>query len=282
LAILPAEPADVLRLACRIRRGGVEPVGRSLTMSELPPTGAKTPEITDRMGAPLPKRFYTAVTLDAVAGGYRILLDGRPVKTPRKSVVTADTKPLAEAIAAEWAAQVTVIAPATMPVTTLVCTALDAVAGQEAAVRAEIVQYAGSDLLCYRAEAPEGLVAAQAQHWDPVLAWAAARFGAHFSTTVGLMPVAQPAEVKTGIAAAVSDLPALPLAAVHVLTTIFGSTLLALAVQRAHLPFEAAWAAAHVDEDWQISLWGRDDEADARRARRLREARAAAFVLRQV
>jgi chaperone required for assembly of F1-ATPase len=244
-----------------------------------PPTGAKPPTITDRMGKPLPKRFYTAVTVAAGAAGQRVLLDGRAVKTPRKAELVVASAVLAAAIAAEWAAQVDVIAPATMPVTTLVCTALDAVAGQEALVRAEIVNYAGSDLLCYRAAAPVGLAAAQARAWDPVLVWAKAALDTPFVATVGLTHVAQPPAVAVRMAAALAAVPALPLAAVHVLTTLTGSALLALAVQRRFLTLEAAWAAAHVDEDWQISQWGEDHEAALRRTRRLREARAAALVL---
>jgi chaperone required for assembly of F1-ATPase len=247
-----------------------------------PLTGAKPPTITDRMGKPLPKRFYNAVTVSGGPGSYRILLDGRVVKTPRKAELLIGSDVLARAIADEWIAQVDVIAPATMPLTTLLCTALDAVAGREAEVRAEIVKYARSDLLCYRAEIPIGLAAAQAEHWNPVLAWAKTEFGVPFVTAIGMVHVAQPAGALDAVADAVAGLAALPLAAVHVLTTITGSALLALAVQRRHLTIETAWAAAHVDEDWQIAQWGEDDEARARRARRLRDAKGAAFVLMQV
>ncbi len=244
-----------------------------------PPTAhAKAPTITDRMGQPLPKRFYKLVTVTGEPGAYRILLDGRAVKTPRKAELLIALEPLAHAIATEWAEQVSVIAPATMPLTTLVCTAVDAVAGKEPEVRAEIVKYAGSDLLCYRAEVPAGLAAAQAKLWNPVLAWAKRELGATLVTTVGMVHVAQSADALAAIADAVADLPALPLAAVHVLTTITGSALLALAVQRRHLPLETAWAAAHVDEDWQSAQWGEDDEARGRRVRRLRDAAAAAVV----
>jgi chaperone required for assembly of F1-ATPase len=244
-----------------------------------PPTGAKPPTLRDRIGKPLPKRFYSAVTVGIGPDGYQILLDGRAAKTPRKADIVAVDERVAQALADEWAAQRDVIAPATMPLTTLVCTALDAVAGQEASVRAEIAAYAASDLLCYRCEIPLGLAAAQARSWDPVLAWAEARLGTPFTTAVGLIHVAQPAAVQSGMARALADIAALPLAAVHVLTTITGSAVLALAVQLRHLDLDAAWTAAHVDEDWQIAQWGEDDEARLRRERRLRDARAAAFIL---
>jgi chaperone required for assembly of F1-ATPase len=182
-------------------------------------------------------------------------------------------------MAAEWSAQREHIDPAQMPLTTLACSALDAVSGAEAAVIDEIVKYAGSDLLCYRADAPEGLVLAQARHWDPVLAWSARDLGACFNTATGLIHVAQPAAMPDQIRVALAGYDALAVAAVHVLTSIMGSTVLALAVARGHLGLDAAWAAAHVDEDWQIARWGCDAEAQARRAYRYSQARAAALVL---
>lgn len=228
---------------------------------------------------PLPKKFYKEVSIGESERGYGILLDGRRVRSPKKCELAVSTRALADGLAREWAAQVDIIDPAEMPLTTLVFTAIDAVAGSEAAVAAEIVRYAGSDLLCYRAEAPAELVKTQALHWDPVLRWAEDAIGARFVVSTGLMPVAQPQASSAAVAAEIAGLPALQLAGLHVLTTLTGSALLALAVHRGHLSLDAAWAAAHVDEDWQIAQWGEDAEARDRRSRRLREARAAAALL---
>ncbi len=228
---------------------------------------------------PLPKRFYRDVTVAETDSSFAILLDGRKVRTPRKQVLTLPSQSLAADVAREWSAQVDVIDPAKMPLTTLVFTAVDAVAGSEEAVAAEIVKYAGSDLLCYRAESPVELVRTQALHWDPVLRWAEQTIGARFIVATGMMPVDQPAEVATAVAQAIAGLPTLKLAGLHVLTTMMGSAILALAVCHGHLSLDAAWAAAHVDEDWQIAQWGEDAEAQKRREVRLREARAAAAVL---
>ncbi len=228
---------------------------------------------------PLPKRFYKAVSISTGEATHRLLLDGRGAKTPSKRDLAVASKPLAEQLAAEWAAQGLHIDPATMPLTRLVCTAIDAVQGQEAAVREDVAKYAASDLLCYRADGPDGLVALQSRHWTPVLAWAETELGARFAVAEGLMPVRQPPGSAAKIAAAIAHLPTLPLAAVHVLTTLLGSAILAVAVAKQHLTIEAAWSAAHIDEEWQISQWGTDAEAVARRKQRWSEARAAADVL---
>jgi chaperone required for assembly of F1-ATPase len=156
---------------------------------------------------------------------------------------------------------------------------IDAVADAMEPVADEVVQYLGADLLCYRAEAPDGLVESQTRHWDPVLAWARDTLGARFVLGQGVVHVAQPDET---IAALRATIPAEPwrLGALSVITTLTGSGLLALALERGAIEPEAAWAAAHVDEDWQIAQWGRDDDALERRAYRRAEFEAATTVLR--
>ena len=212
-------------------------------------------------------------------GGYRVQLDGKPVRTPAKALLALPTRALAEAVAGEWAAQREHIDPATMPLTRLANSAIDGVQGREAEVRADIVRYAGSDLLCYRASEPEGLVRRQAEMWDPVLGWARDALGARFAVAEGLMPLAQPDAAISAIAAALEGFDAFSLAALHVMTTLTGSALLALAHARGRLTAEQAWTAAHVDEDWQIGKWGEDAEAAARRQRRWCEMQAAGRML---
>ena len=227
------------------------------------------------------KRFYHGATVGEAGEGFALLLDGKPVKTPARNALAAPTRALAEAIAAEWAAQETVIDPARLPLTRLANAVIDAVAAQAQPFTEEIAKYLGSDLLCYRADAPAGLVERQAQHWDPVLAWAADALGARFVPAQGVMQVAQP---RQAIAAARAAIPAEPwrLGAVASVTTLTGSALLALALACGGIDAEAAWTAAHVDEDWQMQQWGRDELALERRAFHHAEFEAAVKVLRLV
>ncbi len=237
------------------------------------------PKVLGREPArPLPRRFYKTATAGAAAP-FAILLDGRPAKTPKQRPLAVAARPLASAIAAEWDAQATVIDPATMPLTRLVTTAIDAVAGRETDVAAEIVDYAGSDLVCYRAAAPAGLVERQSAAWDPVLTFARAKLGAEFTVATGLVHAAQPAAASAAVAAALEGADALRIAALHTLTTLTGSALIALAHAEGAMTFEQAWGAAHVDEDWQIAQWGADAEAAVRRQARRAEAAAASFAL---
>ena len=168
-----------------------------------------------------------------------------------------------------------------MPLTRLANAVIDAVAEHAPAVVDEIAQYLGSDLLCYRADAPAGLVERQTQAWDPLLAWARDALGASFVQVEGVVFAAQP---RAAIAAARAAIPAEPwaLGAVSSITTLTGSALLALALARDAIDVDTAWAAAHVDEDWQMQQWGRDDVALARHAFRFAEFEAAAAVLKFV
>src|SRR5262249_1785885 len=148
--------------------------------------------------------------------------------------------------------------------------------------RAEIAKYAAGDLLCYRAEGPADLVRRQAEAWDPVLAWAQAALDVHLATGQGIVPVAQPQATVAAVEAALANQDALTLTAHHVMTALTGSAMLALAHARGRLSVEETWAAAHVDEDWQISQWGEDAEAEARRQRRWTEMKAASRLLQLV
>ena len=228
---------------------------------------------------PLPKRFYKSVTVAPRDQGFAVLLDGKGIKTPAKKDFVLPTKALADAIAAEWAAQKERIDPDTMPLTRITNTAIDAVAGHMREVAADIAAFAGSDLLCYRAAAPEGLVARQSAHWSPVLDWARDALGAGLVLAEGVVHVAQPKEAVAGIERALEGLDPFRLASLHVMTTLTGSALIALAHACHRLNLEDAWTAAHVDEDWQIEQWGRDAEADARRMKRFAEFEAASRLL---
>ncbi len=221
------------------------------------------------------KRFYQNATVQAEPAGYSIRLDGRPVKTPGKRPLALPIKALAQAIADEWAAQETHIEPASMPLTKMANTALDAVVGMEAEVAADMASFAGSDLLCYRAAHPLELVERQQAGWDPVLAWANEALGIELKTTTGIMPVAQDAAALEEAHSQAKGFDPLHLTPLHVMTTLTGSMILAIAHAHGRLDAEEAWTLANVDEDWQWSVWGTDEEASERRAKRWSEMTAA-------
>ena len=227
----------------------------------------------------LPKRFYESVAIEGDGDSFALLLDGKRVRTPGKAHLKLPTRALAEAIAEEWRTQEEHIDPATMPLTKLANSAIDGVSGSEADVIGDILNYAGSDLLCYRADGPSGLIEAQQTHWDPVLAWAKSALGAPLMLAEGIVHVAQPQASLDRLREALEARDALSLAALHVMTGLTGSALLALAVALGRMSPEEAWAAAHVDEDWQIRQWGEDAEAASRRAARWRDFAGAARAL---
>jgi chaperone required for assembly of F1-ATPase len=227
-----------------------------------------------------PRRFFLDAGVKETEDGYALVLDGRVARTPGKNRLTHASRALMERVAKEWALQGERLDPAEMPLTRLLNSAIDGVAHTMAETRADILRYVGTDLLCYRAEEPDTLVVRQAHAFDPVLRWAAESLSARFSVTAGIVHVPQPPEALAALDAALDayDDPA-ALAALSVMTTLTGSALLALAVARGFLSPEAAWRAAHVDEDFQAERWGVDAEAMARREARWREFEAAAIVV---
>jgi chaperone required for assembly of F1-ATPase len=228
---------------------------------------------------PQRKRFYARAGVAQSPDGFAITLDDKPVRTPSGRALAAPSPDIAAAIAAEWEAQQEFIHPLTMPLTRLANSVVDAVADRVEAVAADIAKYFESDLLFYRAGHPDGLVAREAAHWDPVLFWAAEALGAHFILAEGIMHVRQPDAAVQAARAALPDDP-WSVAALHVITTSTGSALLALALLRGVLDSDQVWAAAHVDEDWNIEKWGIDEEVAARRAARRVDFAAAVRILK--
>jgi chaperone required for assembly of F1-ATPase len=227
----------------------------------------------------LPKRFYKEVTTKPEGEGVSVRLDGKPVRTPAKVPLVLPNAALAEAVAVEWRAQGERIDPETMPLTKLANSTIDGVRGRKDAVLGDILRYAGSDLVCYRAEGPPGLTVAQAKHWNPVLDFAKDRLAAPLRLGQGVVPVEQPPASLDAIKGRLQTFDAWGLGALYGLTGLAGSALLALAVALKRLSPEQAWEAAHVDEDWQIKQWGQDEEARIRRANRWRDFAAAAHML---
>jgi chaperone required for assembly of F1-ATPase len=212
------------------------------------------------------KRRYSEAGIVAVGDVYAIALDGKAIRTPAKRDLVVPSADLAEAIAAEWQAQGAEVMPHTMPMTRLASTAIDLVAQRREQVVAEIVNYAGSDLLCYRAEQPPELIAREHAAWQPLVDWATLRYDAPLIVTSGILPVRQlPATIRA-FAAAVDAYDPLMLTALHAITTAGGSLVIALAVLEGWLDAAAAFAAAQLDESFEIEKWGEDAEQSERRA----------------
>lgn len=212
------------------------------------------------------KRFYRVASAERTGAGITVVLDGRPVRTPLRKPLHLPTQTLAAAIAAEWEAQGETIEPATMPMTQFASTAIDRVMDRREAVIDEVAAYGDTDLLCYRADGPAELVARQAKTWQPLLDWAAMRFGIALAATEGVIAIEQPSEALATLRGVLAERDAFGLAGLHNLTTGLGSVVLALAVEQQEIDPEAAWQASILDEIWQAEQWGRDEEAENRRA----------------
>ena len=213
------------------------------------------------MSAWQPKRFWQKARVEPCAGGFTVRLDARPVRTPAKAALVVPSLTMASAIAAEWQAQQGTIKPETMPVTRSANAALDKIAPQFAEVAGLIAAYGASDLLCYRATGPAGLVARQAAAWDPMLAWVAEALVAPLAVTTGVTPITQPAASLARLTAKVHACTPVELAALHDLVMISGSLVLGLAVTHGHADARTIWQLSRIDEDWQIEQWGQDHEA---------------------
>ncbi len=226
----------------------------------------------------LPKRFYKAVSIEPVSGLYRVLLDGKPVRTPGRNLLAVAPLRAACALEAEWAGQGEFVDPMTMPLTRLVNSAIDGVSREIKTVKDAVAAFAGTDLTCYRAGEPPRLDGRQRAAWEPVLDWIEERFGIRPVATVGVVAVAQRPDLLAAVRAALPD-DATRLAAIELVTTLTGSVFLALALVEKRLLPDDVWLAAHVDEDWNAELWGADDEARQRRDFRRADFNAAALLL---
>ena len=227
------------------------------------------------------KRFYRETGVDAGEDGFRVLLDGKPMRTPAKATLVVPTRALAEAIAAEWAGvpEKAEINAAHLPLTRLAATGIDRVVSRRDEVIADTAKYAGSDLLCYRATGPDSLVKLQQDRWQPLLDWAAGRHGARLVTAEGIGFVEQADEAKARLGEAVSAHGDLALSALYNLTHTAGSVVIALAVSDSRLDAAGAFTAAQTDELYQVDRWGDDPIAEKQREGVRRDIEAAARFL---
>ena len=230
----------------------------------------------------LPKRFYKQAAVAKRDGSLAVELDGRSVKTPGKNLLAFSSQTVAEAIADEWRDQGERIDPLTMPLTRLANTAIDGVATDMQAVKEDIIRYCGTDMLCYRAGRPQGLIDRQNALWDPLIDWAQAALGVRLALAEGVMHVEQPEGSIAAFSAHIGQVnDPMALAALHVATSTTGSAILATALLKGEVSLDEAWEIAHVDEDWNIAEWGEDEEATQRRAARFVDMKAAVLVLKQ-
>lgn len=218
------------------------------------------------MLAQVRKRFYERVSVEAEEGGFAVHLDGKTLRTPAKKPLILPCRPLADALAAEWQAQGEDIVPATMPLMQLVSTAIDRIVPHRNAVMDEMMRYAETDLLCYRAGHPAELTELQARRWQPLLDWAADQLGAQMVVTEGLMAVPQPTRALLVLRQHLEGLTLWQLTAAQSLTAACGSLVLALATTSGRVAGEVAWELALLDELYQNERWGEDWEATERRA----------------
>ena len=219
------------------------------------------------------KRFWAEVSTSVCEGGYSVTLDGRVLRTPAKLPLVVPTEAAAALLAEEWRAQGEVVVPDTMPATRAANAAIDNVRGQKHEVTLLLVAYGDSDLVCYRASSPEELVALEEQAWDPLLDWAAHRYGCRPLTRSGVMHEPQPKVLLDRLQADIARLNPFELTAFHDLVSMSGSLIIALALIDRYAPPEALWQVSRVDEDWQIAQWGEDEEAA-----HLTEGRRRAFL----
>jgi chaperone required for assembly of F1-ATPase len=211
-------------------------------------------------------RFFEEARVEAGVNGYRLLLDGKPVKTPKGRPLSVPTRALAEALAREWNALGTQVDPARLPLTRLANTAIDGLALNRALVLQDLVRYAGSDLICYRCAEPAALALRQAQAWDPLIVWAAEALDADLVITTGVLHRAQSEDAVDALAGAAWRFDDFALTALHMATGLTGSLVLALALAHGRLDAADAWRLSSVDETFQIEQWGQDEEAQTRAA----------------
>jgi chaperone required for assembly of F1-ATPase len=228
------------------------------------------------------KRFYKRVEVAVEGAAHRVLLDGRPLRTPAKAALALPSARLAEALADEWQAQGDVVRPHEMPLTRLASTAQDRMPALRRAAIEEAVEYARTDLLCYRAAHPIDLVERQQHGWQPLLDWAAEVHGARLEVTTTLMPTDQPEAAVARLCAAVEAQADWPLVGLHALTTALGSLVLGLAVAERRIDAADALAASLLDELFEIERWGQDAETEQRHAALRRDVDAAAAFLERL
>lgn len=212
------------------------------------------------------KRFYKAAQVLASEAGFTVVLDGKPIRTPGRNPLCLASRALAEAVAAEWAAQGETVRLRDMALMGLACTAIDLVAPRRAEVVAELAGYGATDLICYHADRPEALVERQNRVWRPLLDWTATHLDAPLVVATGTLAASQPDHALAALSREVARQDDLALAALALAVKASGSLVVGLALARGRLDAAGAFEAAELHETHQIEAWGEDAEATRRRA----------------
>lgn len=218
------------------------------------------------------KRFWKAAGVEQVEGGWRVVLDGRGPKTPAHAQFILPTQAAAQLVADEWEAQGEFIQPGTMPATRLAATAIDRVSQTREPVAEEIAAYAGSDVLCYVAEHPSGLVAEQVKAWGAWLDWANAELGVSLEVAKGILHKTQDPAAIARVKAFALEADDFALTGLATAVPLLGSAVLGLAVMRGALSGGEAFDLSRIDEAYQERQWGLDEESAERTEARRAEA----------
>jgi chaperone required for assembly of F1-ATPase len=217
-----------------------------------------------------PARFYKIVDTSPTDGGYGVTLDGRIPKTPAKAPLIVPTLAAAQLLASEWDAQENQVIPASMPITRLVNVVIDRAQETRGAMIEEVVKYAGTDLVCYRAPTPKSLLAAQEAAWDPLMDWAKTTHGIELAISYEAMAIPQPHSSLNALRAQITGYDQWHLTSLAFANGLAGSAIVALALVEGLIDGETAFKAIRVEENWQASRWGADpDEEHVANARRL-------------
>lgn len=221
------------------------------------------------------KRFYKEAAVGKTGGGWRVLLDGRPIRTAGGRPQVVPAKPLAEVLAGEWSAQGEEIDPSSFPLRDLADFAIDAVAADRAEVIRSLLSYAETDTLCYRADPEDALYRRQLEVWEPLLTAAEARWALRFTRVSGIVHKPQPPETMARLAQVLESENDFSLAALRMLTSLAASLTVGLSAIQPGADADSLWSAANLEEDWQVELWGEDWEAAERRRTRYEAFRLA-------
>ena len=215
-----------------------------------------------------PKRPYADVALAQDAEGrHLVLLDGKPLRSPAGTVLSAPARALAEAVAAEWRAQPPRLDLSLAPLTRVLGTAHDRIPPNRAAVEADLAAYAETELVCHRAAHPPELLRRQSMVWQPLLDWFAGAYDAPLTVTTGVLATAQPPASLAAIARALSALDPFRLTGMSLAVGAAGSLVVGAALVARRIGPGEAFDAAELDAGFQIERWGEDAEAARRRAR---------------
>ena len=212
------------------------------------------------MAISIKKVFWKSVTVQKDGFDYVIYLDNHLLKTPKKSLIKLPNQKLADLVAKEWVEQINEIDYNIMPVNRLANAAIDKVGNNVDEVITLLGEYAGTDLLCYRVAEPNELIDQQILHWDPYIKWVEEKFDIKLNVTNGVVPIEQPIETMHLLISKMKNMSTFKLTVFHELVTISGSYILGLAAVENAMPSENIWNAAILDESWQSSAWGEDQE----------------------